>query len=43
VRWPKIAAALLALAALDLIWGIGSYGSTTPLLPPLQSETPRFR
>jgi hypothetical protein len=43
VRWPKIAAALLALAALDLFWGVGSYGSTTPLLPPLQSETLRFR
>jgi hypothetical protein len=38
-----VAAVLLALAALDLFWGIGSYGSAAPLLPPLQSETPRFR
>ncbi len=43
VRWPKIAAVLLALAALDFFWGIGSSGSATPLLPPLQSETLRFR
>ena len=43
VRWPRISAVLLALAALDLFWGIGSRGSAAPLLPPLQSETARFR
>lgn len=43
VRWPRIAAVLLALAALDFFWGIGSYGSAAPLLPPLHAETPRFR
>lgn len=43
VRWPKVAAGLLALAALDFFWGVGSYGSAAPLLPPLHSETPRFR
>jgi hypothetical protein len=43
VRWPKIAAILLVLAAFDFFWGIGSWGSAAPLLPPLQAETPRFR
>lgn len=43
VRWPKVAAVLLILAAFDFFWGIGSWGSAAPLLPPLQAETPRFR
>jgi lysophospholipase L1-like esterase len=43
VRWPKLASALLALVALDLFWGVGSYGSVASLLPPLKAEPLRFR
>jgi len=43
VRWPKLASALLALAALDFVWGVGSYGSAASLLPPLKAEPVRFR
>ncbi len=43
VRWPWIATTLLALAALDFFWGVGSYGSAAPLLPPLHAEPTRFR
>src|SRR5471030_149666 len=43
VRWPKLAYALLALVALDLFWGMGSYGSAASLLPPLKAEPLRFR
>jgi hypothetical protein len=43
VRWPKLASVLLALAALDFFWGVGSYGSAAPLLPPLHAEPTRFR
>ena len=43
VRWPKLAYALLALVALELFWGVGSYGSAASLLPPLKAEPLRFR
>lgn len=43
VRWPKLSYLLLALVALDLFWGVGSYGSPASLLPPLKAEPPRFR
>src|SRR5471032_2631682 len=42
-RWPRLAYALLALVALDLFWGVGSYGSPASLLPPLKAEPLRFR
>ena len=43
VRWPWLASALLVLAALDFVWGVGSYGSAASLLPPLKAEPLRFR
>lgn len=49
VRWPRLAAALLVLAAVDLSWGVGSFAlqraglSAAPLLPPLLAEPQRFR
>jgi lysophospholipase L1-like esterase len=49
VRWPRLAAALLVLALVDLAWGVGSHVlqragyADTSLLPPAVAEPERFR
>ncbi|MDP2329294.1 MAG: hypothetical protein Q8M19_01180 [Reyranella sp.] len=49
VRWPRLAAALLVLALVDLAWGVGSHAlqragyADTSLLPPDVAEPERFR
>jgi hypothetical protein len=49
VRWPRLAAALLALALIELSWGMGSHvlkGAgyvDASLLPPIVAEPVRFR
>ena len=49
VRWPRLAAVLLVLAAVDFGWGVGSYVldragfATASLLPPATAEPQRFQ
>ncbi|OFW97688.1 MAG: hypothetical protein A3D94_18245 [Alphaproteobacteria bacterium RIFCSPHIGHO2_12_FULL_66_14] len=49
VRWPRLAAALLVLALVDLAWGVGSHvlqrtgNADTSLLPPDVAEPERFQ
>ena len=48
-RWPWVAATLLLLALVDLVWGVGSHAlqraghATTSLLPPIVAEPERFQ
>src|ERR1700761_81991 len=46
--WPRLAVALLALAAIDTVWGLGSFAfdgnhGQNSLLPPKLYEPPRFQ
>ncbi len=49
VRWPRLAALLLVLAAIEFGWGVGSYVleragfATASLLPPATAEPQRFQ
>ncbi|MFO1162823.1 MAG: GDSL-type esterase/lipase family protein [Reyranellaceae bacterium] len=49
LRWPWLAAALLALAVVDFGWGAGAYAlrragvAVVPLLPADKAEPPRFQ
>ncbi|MFO1081240.1 MAG: hypothetical protein U1E23_11530 [Reyranellaceae bacterium] len=49
VRWPWLAWSVLALAGVDLAWGVGSYelrhlvAGETSLLPPDRAEPARFQ
>ena len=49
VRWPRLSAAVLALAAFELAWGAGLFAlyrgglAGQSLMPPLQAEAPRFQ
>ncbi|MFI4999804.1 MAG: hypothetical protein ACHQK9_07985 [Reyranellales bacterium] len=48
-RWPRLATALVVLAAIDFCWGVGSHVlqsagiPTASLLPPAGAEVQRFR
>src|SRR5476651_2230424 len=48
VRWPRLCAVLLVLAAIDIVWGLGSFAldrrnGTASLLPPGTYEPQRFQ